>query len=103
MNLKKHLLSIVKSAGMGGLLGYMFSYLGAFSQELPETIEQYAQGLGFAGLTVGIISGAMPILIPYVLMPLIMKIEIIQKIVRSSRLLSKIVEFFSNKEEDLSS
>ena len=103
MNIKKHLLSIVKSAGMGGLLGYVFSYLGAFNQELPGTIEQYAHGLGMAGLTAGIISGALPILIPYVLMPLIMKMEIVQKVVGSSRLLSKIVGFFSNKEENLSS
>ena len=103
MNIKRHLSSIVKSAVMGALFGYLFGYLGAFSRELPTSIEQFAHSLGIAGLTAGIISGTLPILIPNVLMPLIMKNETIQRIVSSSRLLRKIVKFFSNKEENFPS
>lgn len=98
MNPKKHLLSIITGAGIGGLLGYVFSYLSAFNQLLPETTEQYAHSLGIAGLTAGIISGIMPILIPYVLMPMILKTKIVRKIARTSRILRKILEFFSNQE-----
>jgi hypothetical protein len=100
MNLKKHLLSIVISAGIGGLFGYVLSYLAAFGQELPKTMVQYAHGLGMAGLTAGIISGALPILIPHVLIPLIMKNRAIKRYVSSSRLLSKSVKSSSDKEED---
>ena len=103
MNLKKTILSIVISAGMGGLFGYVFSYVGAVNQELPETIVQYAHSLGMAGLTAGIISGVMSILIPYILLPLIKKNEIVQKVINSCRLLNKIEKSFGNNEEDLSS
>lgn len=103
MNLKKILLSIVISAGMGGLFGYVFSYVGAVNQELPETMVQYSHSLGMAGLTAGIISGVMSIIIPYILLPLIRKIETVQKVINSYRLFSKIEKSFGNNEEDLSS
>lgn len=88
---------------MGGLFGYIFGYIIAFNQELPGTIEQYAHSLGVAGLTAGIISGTLPIIIPYILMPQIMKISTIQRAVNSSSLLKKVVEFFGKKEENRSS
>jgi len=100
MGIKKHLLSAIRSAGMGGLLGYAFSYISAYNQQLPGTIEQFAHGLGMAGLTAGIISGALPIIIPYILMPQIMKINTVQRVVNSSSVLRKVVGFFSKKEED---
>jgi hypothetical protein len=83
---------------MGGLFGYIFGYLGAYNQGIPKTVEQFALCLGVAGASAGIITGILGILVPYIIMPQIMKVQLMQKVVSSSRTLKKIVDFFSKKE-----
>jgi len=49
MDAKHHILSIIRNAGMGAVFGYVFTYLAAYTHELPRTMQQYAHSQGIAG------------------------------------------------------
>ena len=83
MRLKQYtelLVSLIRNVSMGAVCGYGFNYIRARDLDLPKTIEQYAQSLGYAGLTSGIIGGILSVIIPGFLLPILMRFKIVKRI-----------------------
>ena len=73
MDYKFHVKNAIIGAIIGGFMGFVMSYITAKGQEIPSSIQQYSMSQGIAGLISGVMGGLLAIIVPYIIIPFVLK------------------------------